>query len=94
MVCAIQTSVFQVDKDPKYPFKVVPKVKIVDWLSQSPDLSPMENLGEELKTWVQERLKDQNQLHQFCQEEWATIPAACCLKDVEGFPNCVTQAKQ
>lgn len=74
--------VFQMDNDNKHNSKVVAKwlkdnkVKVLEWLSQSPDLSLIENLWAELKKHVQARWPiNLTQLHQFCMEEWANITA-------------------
>ena len=48
--------VFQMDNDPKYSAKLVTtwlqdnKVSVLKWLSQTPDLNPLENLG---KLWAE-----------------------------------------
>ena len=61
------------------------KVKVLMRPSQSPDLSPSENLWTELKkcvrAWSPTNL---TQLHQLCQEEWAKIHLTYCGKLVEG----------
>uniref|UniRef100_A0AAZ3RVB6 Tc1-like transposase DDE domain-containing protein n=1 Tax=Oncorhynchus tshawytscha TaxID=74940 RepID=A0AAZ3RVB6_ONCTS len=69
--------VFQMNNDPKHTSKVVAKwlkdnkVKVLEWLSQSPDLNPIENLWSELKRSVcARRPTNLTQLHQLCQEEW------------------------
>ena len=67
------------DNDLKHTSKVVAKwlkdnkFKVLEWLSQSPVLKPIENLWAELRKCVWAR-KPTNltQLHQLCQEEWAT----------------------
>ena len=53
--------VFQMDDDPKHTSKDVEKwlkdnkVKLLEWLSQSPDLNPVENVWAELKKRVRAR---------------------------------------
>ena len=83
--------VFQMDNDPKHTSKVVAKwlkdnkVKVLEWPSQSPDLNPAENLWAELIKRVQARRPTNlNQIHQFCHEEWAKIPATYCEELVGG----------
>ena len=92
--------VFQIDNDPKHTSKIVAKclkdnkVKVSEWLSQSPDLNPIENVWAELKKCVQARRPTNlTQLHQVCQEEWAKIHPTYCGKLVEGYLKRLTQVK-
>ena len=77
------------DNDPKHTSKVVAKTK-----SQSPDLSPIENVSAELKKCVRTRRPTNlTQLHQLSQEEWAKIHPIYCGNLVEGYPKRLTQVK-
>ena len=89
------------DNDPKHTAKIVKKwlednkVNVLEWPSQIPDLNPIENLWADLKRRVQARRPTNlTQLHQFCQEEWARIPAEYCKKLVEGYRKRLTQVMQ
>ena len=93
--------VFQMDNDPKHTSKVLEKwrkdnkVKVLEWLSQNPDLNPIQILRVELKKRVRARRPTNlTQLYHLCQEEWAKIHPTYCGKLVEGYPKCLTQVKQ
>jgi transposase len=73
------------DNDSKHTSKVVAKllkdnnVKVLEWSSQHPNLSPIENMWAELKKHVRTRRPiNVTQLHQLCQEEWAKIHPTYC----------------
>jgi transposase len=89
------------DNDLKHTSKVVAKwlkdnqVKVLEWLLQSPDLNPIENVWTELKKPVRARRPTNlTQLHQLCPEEWVKIHPIYCGKLVEGYPKRLTQVKQ
>ena len=93
--------VFPMGDDPEHTSKIVSKwlkdngAKVLEWPSQSPDLNPSKYVWAELKRLVQRRRPtNPTQLHQFCLEEWAKIPAPYCEKLAEGYPKCWTQVQQ
>ena len=72
---------FQQDNDPKHTSRVAKDFiqknipKIMDWPSNSPDLNPIENLWNIVKSNVERRMpKNCGELKQFMEEEWQNIP--------------------
>ncbi len=64
------------------------KLRVMDWLSMSPDLNPTEHLWGILKQKVEER-KVSN-IHQFCNvimDEWKRTPVATCETLVNSMPK-------
>ena len=87
-------AVFQHDNDPKHTSKMTTallkklRVKVMDWLSMSPDLTPIEHLWGILK-WKVEVEKVSN-IHQLCDvimEEWKRTPVATCEALVNSMPK-------
>ena len=60
----------------------------MEWLSQSPDLNPIEILWYDLKIAVHQRNPSNlKELEQFYLEEWEKIPVARCSKLIETYPK-------
>ena len=89
--------VFQHDNDPKHTAKATKEwlkkkhIKVLEWPSQSPDLSPIENLWRELKVRVAKRQpRNLNDLEKICKEEWDKIPPEMCANLVANYKKRLT----
>ncbi len=62
------------------------KIKVLEWISQSPDLNPIEMLWLDLKQSIH-ALKPSSvaELKQFCKEEWAKIPPQRCKRLIGSY---------
>ena len=87
-------AVFQHDNDAKHTSKTTTallkrlRVKVMDWLSMSPDLNQIEHLWEILKRKVV--VHKVSNIHQLCNvvmEEWKSIPVATCEALVNSMPR-------
>ena len=82
----------QQDKDSKHRSKSTTEwlqqkiMHLLEWPSQSPDLSPIEMLWHDLKRAVHTRHpKDIAELKQFCKEERSKIPADHCTGLIRNY---------
>lgn len=95
--------IFQHDGDPKHTSKLVTqwleknKIKVLDWVPQSPDLNPIEHLWSILKIKVREQIPTNlGELKQVIVDEWNKIEPSVFLKLMESMPDrcqAVIQAK-
>lgn len=87
---------FQQDNDPKHTSRLAREFlqnnvpEVIDWPSNSPDLNPIENLWQIVKSNVEKRMpKNLNDLEKFMTEEWNLIPESVILNLVNSMrPRC------
>jgi len=88
--------IFQQDNDPKHTSKKAKKwmkdnnITLLDWLAQSPDLSPIENQWVHLKRELakyQTALKGVWEIWERVVEVWNNIPPEVCQNLIESMPR-------
>ena len=94
---------FQHDNDPEHTSKLVTeflaqkKFRILEWLSQFPDLNPIEHLWEHIERKISVRKQsNQHDLFELIKRTWEEIPIDVLINLVDSMPrrcNAVVAAK-
>lgn len=88
--------IFQQDNDPKHKSKKVQTylknkgLVVLDWISQSPDMNPIENAWKYLKNRLVEHTPKPSNLEEvfeIIKEEWSKIPLSFFQNLIEGMPR-------
>ena len=85
--------IFMHDNDLKHKSKSVTKwitekkIRVSNWLAQSPDLNPIENLWYEVKKVKQMNVKNKEELWRAVQKAWNKKPVEKCQHLVESIPR-------
>lgn len=90
--------VFQQDNDPKHKSKLVQKwlldhnIEVLEWPAQSADLSPIENLWQEVKRQLKgQNPRNKTELWAAVKNAWYSIPPQRCMKLVDSMPRRLQQ---
>lgn len=93
--------IFQQDNDPKHKSAYVTDyfektgINILKWLSQSPDLNPIENLWDHVKRAVRNAApKTIHELKEIIPQIWSQITPYYCKKLVYTIPKRVEEVKR
>ena len=86
--------IFQHDNAPIHTAKIIKKylkevkINVLEWPPQSPDLSPIENLWDHLKTRIaKHKPRNIHELREIIDEEWMKTDSNYCLKLVESMTH-------
>ena len=85
---------FQQDSDPKHTAKINQQYlvnkgyKILPWVSQSPDLNPIENLWSIIEDMMKDRKpQNEDQLFQCIQTAWDNVPTDLLQRLADSMPR-------